>query len=79
MYDMDTTTTTREFVRNFSRLKKAAANGEEVVVRDRQGRTYSFQAQSSGPSLGGQLSDLCGKHLTGIRVKSLAGFGRNRK
>ena len=79
MYDMATITTTREFIRHFSRLKKAAANGAEVVVRDRQGRTYSFQARSSGPSLGEQLSDLCGKHPTGVRVKSLAGFGRNRK
>jgi hypothetical protein len=79
MYDMATSTTTREFVRNFSRLKKAAANGEEVVVRDRKGRTYSFQAKNSGPSLGEQLSDLCGAYNTGVRVKSLAGFGRNRK
>ncbi|HWZ96045.1 MAG TPA: hypothetical protein VNW30_12690 [Opitutaceae bacterium] len=76
---MATTTTTREFIRNFSRLKKAAANGEEVVVRDRKGRTYSFQTKTSGPSLGEQLSDLCGKHHTGALVKSLAGFGRNRK
>jgi hypothetical protein len=78
MYDM-ATITTREFIRHFSRLKKAAANGEEVVVRDRQGQAYSFQAKGSGPSLGEQLSDLCGKHNTGVRVKSLAGFGRNRK
>jgi len=79
MYNMATTTTTREFIRHFSRLKKAAANGEEVVVRDRKGQTYSFQAKGSGPSLGEQLSDLCGRHSTGIRVKTLAGFGRNRK
>jgi hypothetical protein len=58
MYDM-ATTTTREFIRNFSRLKKAAANGEEVVVRDRKGKLYSFQARGPGPSLGEQLSDLC--------------------
>jgi hypothetical protein len=79
MYDMATTTTTRQFIRHFSRLKKAAANGEEITVRDRQGKTYSFQAKGPGPSLGTQLSDLCGKHDTGVHVKSLAGFGRNRK
>ena len=78
MHDMATTTTVREFVRNFSRLKRTAANGGEINVRDRDGRSYVFRAQDAGPSLGSQLSDLCGKHNTGIRVKSLAGFGRNR-
>jgi len=78
MYDMPTTTTTREFIRHFPRLKKAAANGEEVIVRDRSGRAYIFRAKDVGPSLGEQLSDLCGALSTGIRAKSLKGFGRNR-
>ena len=79
MHDMSTTTTVREFVRNFSRLKRTAANGGEVLVHDREGRMYVFRAQESGPSLGSQLADLCGKHNSGVRVKSLAGYGRNRK
>lgn len=78
MYDMATTTTTREFIRDFARLKKAAANGDEVVVRDRQGRTFVFRAQGSGPSLGQQLSELRGALHTGQPVKSLRGFGRSR-
>lgn len=79
MHDMSTITNVREFVRNFSRLKRTAANGGEVIVRDREGRAYVFRAMDTGPSLGSQLSDLCGKHPTGVRVKSLAGYGRNRK
>lgn len=79
MPDMTTTTTVREFVRNFSRLKRTVANGGEINVRDRDGRSYVFRAKEVGPSLGQQLSDLCGKHDTGVRVKSLAGFGQNRK
>jgi len=79
MYDMATITSAREFVRNFSRLKRTAANGGEVHVHDREGRTYVFHVKDTGPSLGSQLSDLCGKHNTGVRVKSLAGYGHNRK
>lgn len=75
---MTTMTTTREFVRNFSRLKRAAANGGEVIVRDGGGRAYVFRAQEAGPSLGHQLTDLCGRLRTGVPVKSLKGFGRNR-
>lgn len=78
MNDMTTTTTAREFVRNFSRLKRAAANGSEVIVRDREGRSFLFRAKDSGPSLGAQLSDLRGRLKTGVAVKSLKGFGRNR-
>ena len=78
MYDMPTTITTREFIRHFARLKKAAANGHEVIVRDRQGRAFVFRATSAGPSLGDQLSDLRGALRTGNRVKSLRGFGRDR-
>ena len=78
MHDMTTTTTTREFVRNFPRLKRAANNGSEVIIRDREGRSYIFRANDSGPSLGDQLVDLRGKLKTGVSVKSLKGFGRNR-
>jgi hypothetical protein len=78
MYDMETSTTTREFIRHFARLKKVAANGDEVIVRDRSGRSFVFRAKEIGPSLGEQLTDLCGLLRTGNRVKSLKGFGRNR-
>ncbi|MEO7413327.1 MAG: hypothetical protein ABIZ81_08210 [Opitutaceae bacterium] len=75
---MTTTTTTREFIRHFARVKKAAANGAEVIVRDRNGQAFVFRVKGAGPSLGEQLSDLRGTLHTGTRVKRLAGFGRNR-
>jgi hypothetical protein len=75
---MEITTTTREFIRHFARLKKVAANGEDVIVRDRHGQAFIFRAKGAGPSLGEQLSDLHGALRTGTRVKSLQGFGRNR-
>jgi hypothetical protein len=71
-------TTTREFIRHFARLKKAAANGHEVIVRDRQGRSFVFRATGEGPSLADQLADLRGAFCTGTKVKDLQGFGRNR-
>ena len=78
MCAMETTTTTREFIRHFARLKKAAANGENVIIRDRRGQAFVFHVKGAGPSLGEQLSDLRGALQTGTRVKSLQGFGRNR-
>jgi len=78
LFAMATLTTTREFIRNFARIKKAAANGEEVIVRDRQGQTFTFRANVAGPSRGEQLSDLRGSICSGKRVKTLEGFGRNR-
>ena len=56
----------------------ATANGEEVIVRDRQDQTFVFRANGAGPSLGNQLADLRGSLHTGRRVKTLDGFGRNR-
>jgi hypothetical protein len=76
--DMATTTTTREFIRHFARLKKAAANGDEVIVRDRKGQAYVFRAKDAGPSLAAQLTDLCGALRTGAPIKNLGGFGHNR-
>ena len=78
MCDMETTITAREFIRHFARLKKAAANGEDVIVHDRSGQLFVFHAKGAGPSLGAQLSDLRGALQTGMRAKSLKGFGRNR-
>lgn len=76
---MGTSTTTREFIRNFSRLKKVAASGSEILVRDRKGTTFVFRAQAEAPTLDEQLSDLRGAFQTGNPVKSLKGFGRNRR
>jgi hypothetical protein len=75
---MTTTTTTRQFIRHFARVKKAAAGGAEVIVRDRKGPAFIFRAQGEGPSLGEQLSDLRGALHSGVRVKRMQGFGRNR-
>jgi hypothetical protein len=78
MYAMETVITTREFIRDFARLKKAAANGNEITVRDRKGGSFLFRAKGAGLSLAVQLADLKGALSTGKPVKSLQGFGRNR-
>ena len=79
MRDMTTATTAREFVRNFARLRKVAANGGEVIVRDRRGQSFVFRATGeTGPTLNEQLKDLRGALASGVRVKNLQGFGRNR-
>jgi hypothetical protein len=75
---METITTSREFIRNFARLKKVAANGTEIIVRDRKGKSFVFHAKGAGPSLASQLADLQGALHTGTPVKNLRGFGRNR-
>ena len=75
---MATMTTTREFIRDFCRIMKAAANGHTVIVRDRQGQAFVFRATGAGPSFGEQLPVLRGALRTGSRVKRLQGFGRNR-
>lgn len=79
MADMATIITVRDFVRNFARLRRTAANGGEVLIRDRDGRTYVFRAEDQGASLGDQLEDLRGRFRTGVKRKSLEGFGRNRR
>ncbi len=75
---MATTTNSRDFIRNFARMKKSATNGDEVIVKDRGGCSFVFRVQGHGPSLAEQLSDLRGALHTGTRIKSLKGFGRNR-
>jgi hypothetical protein len=75
---MTTSTTAREFVRNFSRLRKVAANGGEVIVRDRSGQAFVFRATTEGGrTLADQLGDLQGMFYTGVKAKSLKGFGHN--
>ncbi|MBI5771849.1 MAG: hypothetical protein HZA93_29020 [Verrucomicrobia bacterium] len=66
-------------MRNFACLRKVAANGGEVIVRDRGGRAFIFRATDEHhATLAEQLHDLRGSLATGVRVKSLKGFGRNR-
>ncbi|GEM_PF-973073 len=78
MHDMAKMVTSRDFVRKFSSYKKLVANGNELVVGDRNGRRFIFRSEGTGPALGSQLNDLCGSLHTGVRVKDLSGFGRNR-
>jgi hypothetical protein len=75
---MERTTTSREFIRNFAHHKRVAANGTDIVVQDRGGRVFVFQARLKGPALGQQLTDLRGSSASGRAVKSLRGFGRRR-
>jgi hypothetical protein len=71
-------TTWREFQRNFRRMRMAAEAGEEITIADSQGRTFVFKQSSSHGRIAGDLiADLIGGKGTGIRVKSLAGYGRN--
>ena len=78
MCDMPTEVTSRDFVRKFSSYKKTVSNGNELVVKDRTGRRFVFRSEGPGPTLGSQLDDICGSFRTGVPVKNLSGFGRNR-
>jgi hypothetical protein len=75
---MESIVTVREFLRNFARLKRAAAKGNEIVVRDLTGNSFVFRAKGPSSSLAEQLSDLQGAFNTGVSIKSLEGFGCNR-
>jgi hypothetical protein len=70
--------TSRDFVRKFSSYKKAVANGNELIVKDRTGRRFLFRSEGPASTLGKQLNDICGSFQTGVAVKNLSGFGRNR-
>jgi hypothetical protein len=76
---METTVTSREFLRDFARLKRAAANGTEITVRDRKGGSFVFRSKEAVPSLAVQLADLQGAISTGRPVKSPQGFGLHRR
>lgn len=72
----DMTTTLREFHRNFSRMQRAAAGGQIVTVRSRNGQVFVFKSADAPVSAGEQVAHLAGSIRTGRRVKTLAGYGR---
>jgi hypothetical protein len=72
------TTTLREFQRDFARMRRMAAAGQTVTVRAGDGQEFVFKATGKQPTLGEQFAHLRGSLRTGVRVKSLKGFGRNR-
>jgi hypothetical protein len=72
----DMTTTLREFHRNFSRMQRAAASGQTVTVRSRNGHVFVFKSAEAPLTAGEQVAHLAGSIRTGRRVKTLAGYGR---
>jgi hypothetical protein len=50
-------TVLREFIRHFPRFKRQAEAGKAVLVVDRRGRRFVFQAEKPANALG------AGKHL----------------
>ena len=71
------TTTLRDFSRNLSRHRRAAANGREIIVHDSQGATYVFKrVEIPARTMADHVGHLAGSVRTGKRVKSLAGYGR---
>ncbi|MDO8543166.1 MAG: hypothetical protein Q7S40_22250 [Opitutaceae bacterium] len=81
----DMTTTVREFQRKFSRMRKVAAAGREIRIRDQKtGEEFSFKATS--PAKEKTFWELAG-HLAGAvkggppdlstNKKYMEGFGRD--
>ena len=70
--------TAREFVRKFSKYRRAALAGQEVRVCDRAGNGFVFRLVAApAVSLADAMGDLMGSVQTGRRQKSLAGYGRD--
>ena len=73
----DVTTTLREFSRNLARHRKAAAGGQEVLVRDASGGAYVFKrVDPEQKSMTDLVGHLAGSVKTGRKIKTLAGYGR---
>jgi len=73
----DMTTTLREFNRHLARHRRAAAQGREILIRDRTGATYVFKrVDEPVRTMADVVGHLAGRVRTGRRVKSLAGYGR---
>lgn len=76
----DMTITLRQFHRELARMRRAAARGVEIVVRERGGATYLFKRIDAGVPTFGQIGGhLAGSVKSGRRVKSLEGYGRIRQ
>jgi hypothetical protein len=72
-------TNIREFTRNFATYREAAAKGEPIEVRDREGVSYLFKLKTPAPAnLAVAVAHLAGTGTTGVKKKSLTGYGRAR-
>jgi hypothetical protein len=70
--------TARDFTRKFPRYRKAARAGQTVRVQDRDGVVYVFtRDNSAAPSLADVAGHLLGSVSSGIRKKSLKGYGKD--
>jgi hypothetical protein len=65
-YDM--TAITRDFLRRFAHYKRQAEAGKVVRLRDRQGRTFLFQAEKPARHMGAAKHMFKGKLLSPARV-----------
>lgn len=61
-------TTIREFQRNFRKMRQLAKAGEEIVVTDAEGVSYSFRARRTEKTTFGELAgDIIGSFASGVR------------
>jgi hypothetical protein len=70
--------TARDFTRQFPRFRKAARAGQTVRVQDRDGVVYVFARDKSDvPSLADVAGHVLGSINSGLRRKSLRGYGKD--
>ena len=70
--------TARDFTRKFPHFRRAARAGQTVRVQDRDGITYVFSREKADtPSLADVAGHLLGSVNSGVRKKSLVGYGRD--
>ena len=70
--------TARNFTRQFPRFRLAARAGHTVRVKDRDGIVYVFtREQNEAPSLADVVGHLLGSVNSGVRRKSMEGYGKD--
>lgn len=70
--------TARNFTRKFPLYRKAARAGQTVRVEDRDGVIYVFaRDKAEAPSLADVAGHLLGSVNSGVRKKSLKGYGQD--
>ncbi len=70
--------TARDFTRKFPRFRRAARAGQTIRVQDRDGVVYVFaRAPDGAASLADVAGHLLGSVNSGVRKKTLAGYGRD--
>lgn len=70
--------TTRDFTRRFSGYRDAARAGQTVRIVDHEGIVYVFSREKANPpSLADVAGHLLGSVSSGVRKKSLKGFGHD--